>query len=493
MNYAFTFDASACTGCKACQIACKDKNNLPADVLWRRVYEVTGGTWTTGGDPGVWQTDVFAYNLSIACNHCVHPKCAGVCPVDAYIVREDGIVYINESKCMGCGYCSWACPYAAPQYNPDLRHMTKCNFCFDNLDAGLPPACVAACPMRVLNFVTVDEGPLRVNDGQLTVDNGPMTEHGPPSTIHRPGFHSLWDTAALSHPFPLPGNSRTQPHLAIKPHGGMVNGLEKLVSNQEEVNPAYRKSIKFPRLGDLVGKGFDELPLLIFTLCAQMAAGVAVFSLFTQPSGWNLLVIGVLLLLGGLASFLHLGTKKNAWRSIFHLKKSWLSREVLMVGLFSLSWLFSVTEYWVLTTDLLLPVTASLGLGLVYSMARVYHLRSVPTWNSWRINTAFFMTTGILGMVFVGLEAGIRGIWILLLFFLAVQLALILSARDPASRMSNMVRVVLLLAGMVLVGVLLWVPAGKDAWLAVPLFLILLAEEIIGRWKFYEVLQDRLM
>jgi len=108
MTYAFTFDASACSGCKACQVACKDKNNLPLGVLWRRVYEVSGGSWQKQGD--AWKADVFAYNLTIACNHCVHPKCAGVCPTDAYVVRDDGIVYIDESRCIGCGYCAWRVP-----------------------------------------------------------------------------------------------------------------------------------------------------------------------------------------------------------------------------------------------------------------------------------------------------------------------------------------------------------------------------------------------
>ena len=154
MTYAFTFDASACSGCKACQEACKDKNNLPVGVMWRRVIEVSGGGWVQEGE--AWTNNVFAYNLSIACNHCVHPKCAGVCPTDAYVHRADGIVYIDPDKCMGCGYCSWACPYNAPRYNPELGQMAKCNFCFDNIDAGLPPSCVAACPMRVLNFVEVD-------------------------------------------------------------------------------------------------------------------------------------------------------------------------------------------------------------------------------------------------------------------------------------------------------------------------------------------------
>jgi len=67
-QYAFYFDSSACTGCKACQAACKDKHDLPVDILWRRVYEVTGGTWKTEG--GVWVPAVLSYYLSMACHHC---------------------------------------------------------------------------------------------------------------------------------------------------------------------------------------------------------------------------------------------------------------------------------------------------------------------------------------------------------------------------------------------------------------------------------------
>ncbi len=151
MTYAFTFDASSCSGCKACQAACKDKNNLPLGVLWRRVYEVTGGEWTQTGE--AWTSTVFAYNLSIACNHCVHPKCAGVCPVDAYEVRADGIVLINTQKCIGCGYCAWACPYDAPQVDQSAGHMTKCDLCYDNLDAGL-----AACLRGLLSAAMSGSG-----------------------------------------------------------------------------------------------------------------------------------------------------------------------------------------------------------------------------------------------------------------------------------------------------------------------------------------------
>jgi anaerobic dimethyl sulfoxide reductase subunit B (iron-sulfur subunit) len=130
MTYAFTFDASACSGCKTCQAACKDKNGLPVGVLWRRVIEASGGEWQTVGN--AWENTVFAYYLSLACNHCVHPKCAGVCPVDAYTVRPDGIVLIDTSRCIGCRYCAWACPYGAPQYDAAQGVMNKCDFCYDN-------------------------------------------------------------------------------------------------------------------------------------------------------------------------------------------------------------------------------------------------------------------------------------------------------------------------------------------------------------------------
>ncbi len=156
MTYAFVLDASACSGCKACQAACKDKNGLPVGVLWRRVYEVTGGSWKQQG--AAWTSTVFAYNLSVSCNHCTHPKCAGVCPVNAFTVRPDGIVVLDASKCVGCGYCAWACPYGAPQYDRAAGRMGKCDFCCDNLDAGLAPACVSACPLRALDYVEVDGG-----------------------------------------------------------------------------------------------------------------------------------------------------------------------------------------------------------------------------------------------------------------------------------------------------------------------------------------------
>jgi anaerobic dimethyl sulfoxide reductase subunit B (iron-sulfur subunit) len=204
-RYAFYFDSQACSGCKACQVACKDKHNLPLGVLWRRVYEVSGGDWLRVGQS--WQQTVFAYNLSIACNHCQHPICVGVCPTGAMYQRPDGIVLIDAGRCLGCQYCSWVCPYSAPQYDPETGVMTKCDFCLDELEQGRPPACVSACPMRALDFGELGDLQARYTG-----------------------------VRAVS---PLPDPELTQPSILIRPHPAArpAGSGEAAIGNPEEVYP----------------------------------------------------------------------------------------------------------------------------------------------------------------------------------------------------------------------------------------------------------------
>jgi anaerobic dimethyl sulfoxide reductase subunit B (iron-sulfur subunit) len=153
---AFHIDVATCTGCKTCMIACKDKNDLPDGVRWRRVSEYAGGGWVRRADNTLTQ-DVFAYYVSVACNHCDEPICVSVCPTTAMHKDESGIVLVDATKCIGCHYCEWACPYRAPQFNAAAGVMTKCNFCIDYQRDGKPPACVAACPTRSLTFGEHDD------------------------------------------------------------------------------------------------------------------------------------------------------------------------------------------------------------------------------------------------------------------------------------------------------------------------------------------------
>jgi anaerobic dimethyl sulfoxide reductase subunit B len=181
---AFYFNSSACTGCKACQAACKDKNNSPLGVIWRRVFHYGGGDWVQ--QDGFWvPNDVFAYSVSIACNHCQKPLCVEVCPAGAISKREDGIVQINADLCIGCRYCEWACPYGAPQFDEQAGHMTKCNFCADMIDQGQNPVCVDACNMRCLEFGELTE--LQAIHGNLAaIEPLPEYVHTLPSLVITP-------------------------------------------------------------------------------------------------------------------------------------------------------------------------------------------------------------------------------------------------------------------------------------------------------------------
>jgi anaerobic dimethyl sulfoxide reductase subunit B (iron-sulfur subunit) len=202
---AFYVNLADCTGCKACQLACKDKNDLPLGVRWRRILEYSGGTWRQQGEQTV-PVNVFTYYLSAACMHCERPPCAEVCPTGAITKREeDGVVLLDAEKCIGCRYCQWACPYGAVAFNQEKGLMTKCNFCVDLLAKGERPACVDACPFRAIDFGTLEE--LRARHG------------------------------SLADPAPLPSASLTGPAVVFTPHRNTEpwNGATGEVTNVEEV------------------------------------------------------------------------------------------------------------------------------------------------------------------------------------------------------------------------------------------------------------------
>lgn len=134
----FLFDLNRCVGCKSCEMACKSENKSPARVRWRRV---------TPNSPESF--------LSLSCNHCDSPECFRVCPNHAYTKRRDGIVMIDSDQCDGCQTCVNACPFKAPQYDPESRKVSKCNFCIARQEEGLLPACIAAChtgALKIINY-----------------------------------------------------------------------------------------------------------------------------------------------------------------------------------------------------------------------------------------------------------------------------------------------------------------------------------------------------
>lgn len=148
MQLGFVHNNVDCIGCRACEIACKDKNGLPPGPRFRRVMYIEGGSYP----------DVFAYKVNVSCNHCAEPACLPTCPTGAIYKRvKDGIVDIDSTLCIGCRRCEAACPYGAPQYDPEENIVKKCNMCVDEIDAGRNPYCVMACMMRVLDIGPIDK------------------------------------------------------------------------------------------------------------------------------------------------------------------------------------------------------------------------------------------------------------------------------------------------------------------------------------------------
>ena len=156
-QYGFYIDLVKCTGCKTCVIACKDAHSLSVGTNYRKVIEFVEGNWKKDAN-GAWVQDVRGYYVPIACNECANPACVKVCPTKAHFKREsDGIVLIDEKKCIGCGACAKACPYGAPVLNETAHKMHKCDACVDRLAQGLLPICVEACPQRAIEFGEISE------------------------------------------------------------------------------------------------------------------------------------------------------------------------------------------------------------------------------------------------------------------------------------------------------------------------------------------------
>ncbi len=111
-QYGFYFDSTKCTGCKTCQVSCKDEKDLD---LFRQVRV---WWWKLATARGIWQQNVYSYYLSISCNHCSNPTCVAGCPTGAMHKREqDGLVVVDQTICVGAVTSELRCPYGAPQYD----------------------------------------------------------------------------------------------------------------------------------------------------------------------------------------------------------------------------------------------------------------------------------------------------------------------------------------------------------------------------------------
>ena len=147
-KYMIYLNGKRCIGCHGCEVHCKANKNLPVGPY---LCEIDHSVMVTV--KSVAKTE-FSFR---SCYHCEDPFCMHVCPTDAITKRADGIVYIDQEKCIGCMACAGSCPWTIPQLNPDTTKAVKCDYCMDRVDEGLKPACVTKCTTHALKFVRMEE------------------------------------------------------------------------------------------------------------------------------------------------------------------------------------------------------------------------------------------------------------------------------------------------------------------------------------------------
>jgi DMSO reductase iron-sulfur subunit len=364
-QYRFHFDMTRCVGCQCCVVACNEQNNNPATVNWRRVGEIEGGIYP----------NTKRFHLSMACNHCLDPACLTGCPTDAYVKLEDtGVVAHKEEECIGCGYCTWNCPYSVPQFNPERRIVTKCDMCHNRLADGLEPACVASCPEQAIRIE-------KVNVAEWREDH---TEADAPYLAES---KITLSTTRITLPEEIPS--------------------EVLTANRHRVEPEK-----------------PHYSLILMTVLTQLAAGgfltlwlgeILSHAFQALKPLQEFLVVGAsgILAVTGLAlsvSVFHLGRPLHAYKALRMWKRSWLSREVLLFTLFSFlgavyAGLLLAGAYFHLSIPYTLKfnlgaAVALAGMGGIFASAKIYLVPARPAWNTIRTPLRFFLTGFILGPLF---------------------------------------------------------------------------------------------
>ena len=161
----FFTDTTLCIGCKACEVACKEWNQLPSDG-----YAFTGESYDNTGELNgtTWRHVAFVEQQqpqsgtrwlmeSDVCKHCTHAACLDVCPTGALVRTEFGTVIVQQDICNGCGYCVPACPFGVIDKREVDGHVGKCTLCYDRLRDGETPACAKACPTESIQYGDLEQ------------------------------------------------------------------------------------------------------------------------------------------------------------------------------------------------------------------------------------------------------------------------------------------------------------------------------------------------
>ena len=222
MKTAFLTDSTLCIGCKACEVACKEWNDVPADGYgWSgHSYDNTGtlghSTWrhvkfvekpALGAGPSALGGPSWQFSSDV-CKHCEHAGCLEGCPTGAIVRTEFGGVFVQPDVCNGCGYCVVTCPFGVIDRRPGDGRAFKCTFCYDRQKAGLQPACATACPTESILFGPLAEMQAKAAARVATLKARGMTDATlyDASNTSVGGIHSLFVLRGDPEDLNLPAN-----------------------------------------------------------------------------------------------------------------------------------------------------------------------------------------------------------------------------------------------------------------------------------------------
>jgi len=396
-QHGFHFTADNCIGCHACEAACSEKNDNPAHIAFRSVGYVEGGTYP----------DFKRLNISMACNHCDDPVCLKGCPTRAYTkFAEYGAVLQDPDICFGCGYCTWVCPYNAPQLDPVKGQVSKCNMCVDRLEVGLKPACVSACLGNALNFGVIESTPENREQAKVEIPGFPRSD------ITNPNIRFQQTRS-------MPNEMTRTDSMAVKYHKNTESGV---------FEPVVDKTKGIARHWNLDKLRSREDPLVIFTLVSQAVIGAFLLMFIgsliglesaqqvVSSSGYlpMLFVMLGLQAVGLFLSTMHLGKPLRFYRAFNNLKYSPVSREVAGIAVFFNSLAahflallvydqFGEFEIAKQAATLFAYAAAISGPIAIYFMHKIYRIEARPFWNHWQVLTAFYGNMLSLGSLITGL------------------------------------------------------------------------------------------
>lgn len=399
-QHGFFFTADNCIGCHACEAACSEKNDLPAHISFRSVGYVEGGSYP----------DYRRINISMACNHCDDPVCLKGCPTRAYTkFAEYGAVLQDPDICFGCGYCTWVCPYNAPQLDPIKGQVSKCNMCVDRLEVGLKPACASACLGGALDFGVVETKPENREQAKLSIPGFPTPE------ITHPNIR-FQQTKALPKEMTRPDSAPIKYRQADKP-GEFKSTVDAKLGDQRQWNlKALLTSHENAHIAFTLSTQAVMGAFFLLTLMAWL--GEAPLREFKATPAF-LPLLGAMLALNGFGLIklnLHLGKPLRFYRGFNNLALSPVSREIAGVSVF----FGSLVAYGFFAlfdggfARFMCGVFGLSGLiGLViggYYMYKLYRIPARPYWNHWHTGAAFAGSGLALGSLLIALAAAWYGV-----------------------------------------------------------------------------------